>query len=83
MSKSKVAAGQIWRQDATGVHFLVTRVYNELFDQFAILRRVEGEETMRLKVQGRDLQHPLPGFTQESGEFNVDEAGTGSANERR
>lgn len=77
MPKAKVAAGQIWRQDASGVHYLITRVYNELFDQYAILRRVEGEETMRIKVRGGDPQHPLPGFTQESGEFHLDDAASG------
>lgn len=79
MARSKIAPGQIWREDASGVHYLVTRVYTELFDQFAILRRVEGEETMRMKVRGNDPNRPLPGFTQESGEFKIDEAGAGGA----
>jgi hypothetical protein len=68
MPQATIAAGQIWRQDATGSHFLVTRVYAELFDRFAILRRVEGEETVRLKL--RPGSAPLPGYTQESAEFN-------------
>lgn len=67
MARTNIAPGQIWRQDATGVHYLVTRVYSELFDRYAILRRVEGEETFRLKLRAGAM--PLPGYTQESGEF--------------
>lgn len=67
MPAPTIAPGQIWRQDNTGAHFLVTRVYSELFDRYAVLRRVEGEETFRLKL--RSGAAPLPGYTQESGEF--------------
>lgn len=78
MAKSKIAPGQIWRHDASGAHYLVTRVYSELFDQFAILRRVEGEETMRVRVRTQDPSRPLPGYTQESGEFQTEpEGGSG------
>lgn len=72
MANPTIAPGQIWRQDTTGAHFLVTRVYTELFDRYAILRRVEGEETFRLKL--RSGSAPLPGYTQESGEFSQDAA---------
>lgn len=67
MARSNIAPGQIWRQEATGAHYLVTRVYSELFDRYAVLRRVEGEETFRLKLRSGAV--PLPGYAQESGEF--------------
>ncbi|MGH9536058.1 MAG: hypothetical protein ACRD2E_14505 [Terriglobales bacterium] len=75
MPLSTIAAGQVWRQDATGAHFLVTRVYTELFDRFVILHQVEGGETLRLKLRPGDT--PMPGYTQESSEF--DEGSTASA----
>lgn len=63
-----VAPGQIWREQATGTHFLVVRVYSELFDHFAVLRPTEGETTRRIKL-ARPPAPPLPGFVQESGAF--------------
>jgi len=33
-----VQAGQVWRNDANGDNFLITKVYAELFTQYAMLR---------------------------------------------
>jgi len=65
-----VAPGQIWREEITGTHFLVVRVYSELFDNYAVLRPTEGETTRRVKLAKHATQ-PLPGFVQESGEFHA------------
>lgn len=71
----KVAPGQVWREEATGSHFLVTRVYQDLFDHFALLRRVDKvagavEETRRLKLSRNPP--PLPGYVQEAAEFHLE-----------
>jgi len=70
-----VQAGQVWRDDASGANFLVTKVYNELFTQYAMLRPASlsapQAETIRIKVTRSDAGMTLPGytFTQESQEF--------------
>ncbi|MHB8734973.1 MAG: hypothetical protein ACYC6M_06685 [Terriglobales bacterium] len=65
-----VAPGQIWREETTGTHYLVVRVYSELFDNYAVLRQTEGEATRRVKLAKNPVQ-PLPGFVQESGAFHA------------
>jgi hypothetical protein len=72
MAKASVAPGQIWRADSTGVHYLVTRIYSELFDEFAVLRCTDGQtttETLRVKIRNNDPRGPLPGYTQEAGDY--------------
>jgi hypothetical protein len=70
-----VQAGQVWRDDASGANFLVTKVYNELFTQYAMLRPASlsapQAETIRVKVTRSDSGMTLPGytFTQEAQEF--------------
>ena len=70
-----VQAGQVWRNDASGQNFLVTKVYSELFTQYAMLRpasvRAPEEETIRVKISRLDAGMTLPGytFTQDSQEF--------------
>ncbi len=70
-----IQAGQVWRNDASGANFLVTKVYNELFTQYAMLRPANlgapEAETIRVKVTRLDHGMSLPGytFTQESQDF--------------
>ena len=70
-----VQAGQVWRDDASGANFLVTKVYNELFTQYAMLRPASlsapQAETIRVKVTRSDAGMSLPGytFTQEAQDF--------------
>jgi hypothetical protein len=70
-----VQAGQVWRNDASGANFLVTKVYNELFTQYAMLRPASvtapDAETIRVKVARVDQGMTLPGytFTQDSQDF--------------
>ena len=70
-----VQAGQVWRDDASGANFLVTKVYNELFTLYAMLRPASlgapHAETIRVKVTRSDSGMTLPGytFTQEAQEF--------------
>jgi hypothetical protein len=62
-----VQLGQVWRQDATGQDFLVTKVYSEVFSQFAVLRPAEvnapDAPTVKVKVTKSADGASLPGFT--------------------
>lgn len=75
MPVKAVQLGQVWRNDQSSVLFLVTKVYNEVFTQYAILRRADAnaatEDTVRVKVEKSAEGATLPGFTftQESGDF--------------
>lgn len=68
-----VQAGQVWRQDASGANFLVTKVYSELFSQYAMLRPANVSapeaETIRVKIQRMDQGMTLPGYTFTQDEF--------------
>jgi len=64
-----------WRNDENGANFLVTKVYSELFTQYAMLRPASKDapdaESIRVKVSREDEGMKLPGytFTQDSQEF--------------
>ena len=72
MAVKSIQLGQVWRQDSSNQDYLVTKVYNEVFSQIAVLRLAETNApdvaTIRVKaVKGAD-GFSLPGytFTQES-----------------
>jgi hypothetical protein len=69
----KVQVGQVWKKDASGESFLVTKVYNEALATFAVLRKAgaEAEPPLRIKVVRQGQAISLPGFTftQESDDF--------------
>jgi hypothetical protein len=71
MAVKKILLGQVWKKDATGENFLVTKLYNEVFSTFAVLRRVGSEDVSRIKVAKTGETQDLPGFTytQESADF--------------
>ncbi len=54
MAVKSIQLGQVWREEASGQSFLVTKVYSEVFSQFAILRPADASapsaETRRIKV---------------------------------
>jgi hypothetical protein len=62
-----IQAGQVWRNDQSGANFLVTKVYNELFTQYAMLRPANANapqaETIRVKISKVDQGMTLPGYT--------------------
>jgi hypothetical protein len=70
-----VQAGQVWRSNESGDNFLVTKVYGELFTQYAMLRPAKvsapDSETIRVKIAKMEAGVTLPGytFTQESQDF--------------
>jgi hypothetical protein len=75
MAVKAIQLGQVWRNDENGNNFLVTKVYSELFTQYAMLRPADvtapDAETIRVKVSKSDDGVTLPGytFTQDLQEF--------------
>ncbi len=75
MAVKTIQLGQVWRNDGDGNNFLVTKVYSELFTQYAMLRpasfNAPEADTIRVKVSRSDDGVSLPGytFTQDSQEF--------------
>ncbi len=75
MAVKSIQLGQVWRNDKDGINYLVTKLYNEVFSQYAILRRADANaadaETQRVKVTKSNDGATLPGFTftQDSQEF--------------
>ena len=71
MAVSSIQLGQVWRSEADGQDYLVTKVYNEVFSQFAMLRpagiTAPDAPTVRVKVTKGPQGAMLPGyaFTQE------------------
>jgi hypothetical protein len=62
-----IQLGQVWRQDSNGQDYLVTKVYNEVFTQYAVLRPAEvtapDAPTVKVKVTKGGAGVSLPGFT--------------------
>jgi len=62
-----IKLGQVWRQDASGQDFLVTKVYSEVFTQYAVLRPAEvtapDAPTVKVKVAKSSEGVALPGFS--------------------
>ncbi len=75
MSVKSIQLGQVWRNDATGQNWLVTKMYNEVLSQFAVLRHADASaasgETVRVKIQKTADTATLPGytFTQDTQDF--------------
>jgi hypothetical protein len=64
---NSIQLGQIWRSDANGQDYLVTKVYTEVFTQYAMLRRAGGAPedapVQRVKIAKTAEGASLPGFT--------------------
>jgi hypothetical protein len=75
MAVKSIQLGQVWRNDQTAQNFLVTKVYSEVFTQWAVLRVADAtaasSDTVRVKVQKSAEGATLPGytFTQEAQDF--------------
>ncbi len=75
MSVKAIQLGQVWRNDGDGRNYLVTKMYKEVFTQFAMLRHADATaasgDTVRVKVEKTADGFTLPGYTytQESQEF--------------
>jgi hypothetical protein len=62
-----ILLGQVWRSDADGQDYLVTKVYDEVFTKYAVLRpagiTAPDAPTVRIKVTKSATGALLPGFT--------------------
>ncbi|MDR3764704.1 MAG: hypothetical protein P4M01_11465 [Acidobacteriota bacterium] len=66
MAVKAVQLGQVWREEASGQSFLITKVYNEVFSQYAMLRPADASaasaETRRVKISKTPEGLSLPGY---------------------
>ena len=67
MAVNSIQLGQVWRSDSDGQDYLVTKVYSEVFSQFAMLRpagiTAPDAATTRIKVAKAPQGLSLPGYT--------------------
>ena len=67
MAVNSIQLGQVWRNDTDGHDYLVTKVYAELFTQYAMLRpagiTAPDVPTVRIKVSKSPQGAGLPGYT--------------------
>lgn len=67
MAVKSIQLGQVWRQDSSGQDYLVTKLYSEVFAQFALLRPADvtapEAPTVKVKVAKSATGASLPGFT--------------------
>ena len=67
MAVKSIQLGQVWRSEADGQDYLVTKVYSEVFSQFAMLRpaglSAPETPTVRVKVAKSPSGAGLPGYT--------------------
>ena len=75
MPVKSIQLGQVWRNDQNGQNYLVTKLYSEVFTQYAMLREANANAanagTTRVKVQKVGDIATLPGYTytQDSQDF--------------
>jgi hypothetical protein len=62
-----IQLGQVWRNDTDGQDYLVTKMYSEVFTQYAVLRpaglSAPDVPTVRVKVSKNASGASLPGYT--------------------
>jgi len=64
---NSIQLGQVWRSEADGQDYLVTKIYNEVFTQYATLRPAgivaPDAPLVRVKVTKGPQGASLPGYT--------------------
>jgi hypothetical protein len=67
MAANLIQLGQVWRSNGDGQDYLVTKLYNEVFTQYAMLRpagiTAPDAPTVRIKVVKSPQGAALPGYT--------------------
>ena len=65
MSIMKIQVGQLWKQNASGDIYLVTRLYSEALNTMVVLRKsgAEGEAQLRVRVERSGKGQTIPGFS--------------------
>ena len=71
LAVKKILRGQVWRKDDTNDTYLVTKLYDEVFSTYAMLRKINSDEVLRVKVEKQGDLSLLRGFTytQETQDF--------------
>jgi hypothetical protein len=63
---NSIQLGQVWRSEADGQDYLVTKIYNEVFTQYAMLRpagiTAPDVPLVRVKVSKGPQGATLPGY---------------------
>ena len=66
MAINSIQLGQVWRSETDGQDYLVTKLYSEVFTQYAMLRpagiEAPGAPTVRVKVTKNLHGASLPGY---------------------
>ena len=63
MAVRKILMGQVWRKNDSTETYLVTKLYDEVFSTYAVLRKIGTEEIVRVKVEKSGTASQIPGFT--------------------
>jgi hypothetical protein len=65
LTNKSIQIGQIWRSEATGENWLVTKTYTELFTSYAVLRKIGGRDSdvRHLRVERSPEGPALSGFS--------------------
>jgi hypothetical protein len=65
MTGRKINVGEVWKNDATGETYLITRLFNEALATFAVLRLTTNDQAkpLRVKVTHGAEGMALPGYT--------------------
>jgi hypothetical protein len=67
MAANLIQLGQVWRSNGDGQDYLVTKLYSEVFTQYAMLRpagiTAPDAPTVRIKVVKSPQGAALPGYT--------------------
>ena len=76
MSLMKIQVGQLWKKDATGDIYLVTRLYSEALSTMAVLRKSGAEGEAQVLINGREVVlvvHALGNGVAPAGRLDVPE----------
>jgi hypothetical protein len=67
LAVKSIQLGQVWRSDGDGKDYLITKLYSEVFTQYALLRpagiTAPDVPTVRVKVVKNSAGASLPGYT--------------------
>jgi hypothetical protein len=65
MPVPRIQIGQVWKKNATGETYLITKLYTEALATVAVLRKTgaETEALLRVKIERAGDGQTLPGFS--------------------
>jgi hypothetical protein len=61
----RIQIGQVWKNDATGEAYLITKIYTEALASVAVLRKTgsESEPMLRVHIGNSSGAQTLPGYS--------------------